>query len=310
LGGRVEEWAGARKAHIPRILKELAGACPVKLLHFSDIHFGLEDPRAIAWAAECVAREKPDAVVITGDHTMRARRHEFAAAARWINALPAPVMVGVGNHDLPYFNLFERFTAPYRRFEGIEALIERKLDLGDLVIVPLKTTARAQPRFKWSKGWVSPESLELALAEIDALPEHARVLIAAHHPLVETGTQGTALTRHGHHALEELAKRPKVLGVLSGHVHDPFDLTAQTDFGPVRMIGAGTLSKRLRSTPPSFNELTIDGHTVTVRARNLLEVATRDMLIDEVPENALPPRLPGEPVAPIGHVPAVNPPVH
>ncbi len=282
----------------------------MKLLHFSDIHFGLEDPRAIAWAADCVAREKPDAVVITGDHTMRARRREFAAAVRWISALPAPVTVGVGNHDLPYFNLLERFLDPYRRFKGIEALVERKLDLGDLVIVPLKTTARAQPRFNWSKGWISETALDHALAEIDALPEHARVLVASHHPLVETGTRGTALTRHGHRALEELAKRSKVLGVLSGHVHDPFDLTAQTDFGPVRMIGAGTLSKRLRSTPPSFNELIIDGRTITVRARNLEEVATIDMLIDDVPENALPPRLPGEPVATVGHVPEIDPPVH
>jgi len=282
----------------------------VKLLHFSDIHFGLEDPRAIAWAAECVATEKPDAVIITGDHTMRARNREFAAACRWISALPAPVMIEVGNHDLPYFNLIERFFAPYRRFKGIEALVERKLDLGDLVIVPLKTTSRAQPRFNWSKGWISHAALHGALAEIDALPDHARVLVASHHPLVETGTKGTALTRHGHRALEELAKRPKVLAVLSGHVHDPFDLTAQTAFGPVRMIGAGTLSKRLRSTPPSFNELRIEGLTVTVRARNLEEVETPDMFIADVPENALPPRQPGEPVAPVGRVPEVDPPVH
>jgi 3',5'-cyclic AMP phosphodiesterase CpdA len=282
----------------------------VKLLHFSDIHFGLEDPRAIAWAAECVAHEKPDAVVITGDHTMRARRREFAAACRWISALPAPVTIEVGNHDLPYFNLFERFFAPYRRFKGIEALVERKLDLGGLSIVPLKTTARAQPRWNWSKGWVAPACLRHTLAHIDALPEGSRVLIASHHPLVETGTKGTAMTRHGHHALEELAKRPKVLAVLSGHVHDAFDLTAETAFGPVRMIGAGTLSKRLRSTPPSFNELTIEGHTVTVRARNLEEVATPDMQIDDVPENARPPRQAGEPVAPVGHVPEFDPPVH
>jgi 3',5'-cyclic AMP phosphodiesterase CpdA len=286
----------------------------VKLLHFSDIHFGLEDPRAIAWAADCAARERPDAVVITGDHTMRARRREFAAACQWIGALPVPVTIEVGNHDLPYFNLIERFFAPYRRFRGIEALVERKLELGDaqgdLVIVPLKTTARAQPRLNWSKGWVSTQALRQALAHIDALPDGARVLVAAHHPLVETGTRGTAMTRHGQRALEELAKRRKVLAVLSGHVHDPFDLTAETRFGPVRMIGAGTLSKRLRSTPPSFNELTIEGHTVTVRARNLEEVDTLDMLIGEVPINALPPRQAGEPVAPVGHVPEVDPPVH
>src|SRR5690606_16442989 len=118
-----------------------------------------------------------------------------------------------------------------------------------------------------------------------------------------------ALTRHGENALAELAKR-NVLAVLSGHVHDAFDLIHPTAHGPVRMIGAGTLSRRLRSTPPSFNELSWDGEELKVTVRNLEHVPTRDMQIADVPENALPPREPGEPVAPVGRVPAVDPPVH
>jgi hypothetical protein len=43
--------------------------------------------------------------------------------------------------------------------------------------------------------------------------------------------------------------------VLSGHVHDAFDMTIDVEGLPVRMIGAGTLSTRLRSSPPSFNRL-------------------------------------------------------
>ena len=282
----------------------------MKLFHLSDIHFGLEDPVALAWAADCIARERPDAVAITGDLTMRARHREFAAACAWIGSLDVPVTVEVGNHDMPYFNLFERFLDPYRRFKGIESLLERQLDLGELAIVPLKTTARAQARLNWSKGWASKGALRHTLAEIDRLPRSTRVLVAAHHPLVEVGTRGTALTRGGQHALEELARRPQVLAVLSGHVHDPFDLTAETDSGPVRMIGAGTLSLRIRSTPPSFNEIVIEGREIRLRARNLDEVSTRDMQVPEVPEDAMPPREPGEPVAPVGMVPAVDPPVH
>ena len=98
--------------------------------------------------------------------------------------------------------------------------------------------------------------------------------------------------------------------MLSGHVHDPFDIMEDTKHGPVRMIGAGTLSQRVRSTPPSFNELAWDGATLKVRARNLDEVPTRAMQIDDVPENALPPREPGEPVAPVNQVPRTDPPVH
>lgn len=280
-----------------------------RLFHISDIHFGLEDRRALDWVAQCIAREKPDAVAITGDLTIRARHREFTAACHWIKALDVPVTVEVGNHDLPYFNLIERFVDPYRRFRSIEGVLERELPIPGAKIVPLKTTARAQLRLNWSKGTVGKAALAQTLAAIDALPQGTRAIVACHHPLVEAGTRGKALTRGGNHALAELASR-NVLAVLSGHVHDAFDLIHPTPNGPVRMIGAGTLSQRVRSTPPSFNELTLDGDHITVRVRNLEHVPTRDMLIDDVPENALPPRTEGEPVAPVAAVPAVDPPIH
>jgi 3',5'-cyclic AMP phosphodiesterase CpdA len=281
----------------------------LRIFHLSDIHFGLEDRVALAWTERCIAEEAPDVVAITGDLTMRARNREFAAACDWIGALQRPTTVEVGNHDLPYFNLIERFFDPYRRFRRIEALIEREITLPGIAIVPLKTTARAQFRFNWSKGRVSPAALAGTLAAIDALPPGTRAVIAVHHPLVEIDPAGRTLTRGGEAALEELAKRG-VLAVLSGHIHDPFDLIRQTRFGPVRMIGAGTLSHRIRSTPPSFNVLTIDGDELSVQVRTLDHVATREMLIAAIPANALPPRKADEPVAPVGAVPVVDPPVH
>lgn len=280
-----------------------------RLFHISDIHFGLEDRQALDWVAQCIAREKPDAVAITGDLTMRARHREFAAACKWILALDVPVTVEVGNHDLPYFNLVERFTNPYRRFRAIEAMLEREIDLPGVAIVPLKTTARAQLRLNWSKGNVGTAALRHTLSAIDALPPGTRAIVTCHHPLVEAGTRGKALTRGGNRALAALASR-NVLAVLSGHVHDAFDLIHPTSNGPVRMIGAGTISKRVRSTPPSFNELTLENGQITVRVRNLEHVSSRDMMIDDVPEDAMPPRAQGEPVAPIGAVPEVDPPVY
>ncbi|MFW5633971.1 MAG: metallophosphoesterase family protein [Erythrobacter sp.] len=279
------------------------------LFHLSDIHFGLEDNIALDWVKREIEERRPDAVAITGDLTMRARHREFNAAIHWITSLDVPVTVEVGNHDMPYFNPIERLFTPYKRFKGMARLIEKEIDLGGLVIVPLKTAVRAQPRLNWSKGWVTDRALAKCLKTIDALPAGCRALVAVHHPLREVGTKGTALTRHGGKALAELAKRP-VEGVISGHVHDPFDIMEDTLEGPVRMIGAGTLSKRTRSTPPSFNQLRWDGRELTVRARNLETVKTRDMLIDDVPEDATPPREEDDPVAPVRQVPRVDPPKH
>jgi 3',5'-cyclic AMP phosphodiesterase CpdA len=284
-------------------------ADPLVLFHLSDIHFGLEDRRALAWVEQCIATESPAAIAVTGDLTMRARHREFAAAPSWIAAIDRPVTVEVGNHDMPYFNLWERFTDPYRRFRGMESVVEREIDLPGLAIVPLKTTTRAQWRFPWSNGWVTEDALGETLAAIDALPAGTRVLVTAHHPLTERRSDGKLLTRGGTKALAALAER-RVLAVLSGHIHDAFDMVAETAKGPVRMIGAGTLSRRIRSTPPSFNQLTLAGGEITVKVRNLDDVPTPAMQIDEVPENALPPRKPEEPVAPIAAVPAEDPPVH
>ncbi|MDT0576159.1 metallophosphoesterase [Croceicoccus sp. F390] len=275
----------------------------------SDIHFGLEDRRALDWVAGEIEAQKPDAVAITGDVTMRARHREFAAACAWIGSLKVPVTVEVGNHDMPYFNPVERFLHPYRRFRAIEGLLEQELNLPATAVIPLKTAARAQWRLDWSKGWITRPALEKTLAAIDRLPVGTRALITAHHPLVEAGTSGTALTHGGNKALRELARR-NVLAVLSGHVHDAFDLVHDTDEGQVRMIGAGTLSRRLRSTPPSFNELRFENGELRVKVRNLEHVRTADMQIDDVPEDAMPPRKPGEPVAPVGFVPPTDPPVH
>lgn len=280
-----------------------------RLFHISDLHFGLEDPAALAWFTDCVRAERPDAVLITGDLTMRARHREFAAACDWIETLDVAVTVEVGNHDLPYFNPIARFFYPYRRIRRIERLVEREIDLPGIAIVPLKTTARAQWRLDWSKGWVTDKALNRTLAAIDALPPGTMALVTAHHPLVEAGTKGRALTRGGERALAALAARG-VAAVLTGHVHDAFDLVKQTAGGSIRMIGAGTLSQRIRSTPPSFNELVVNNRTLSVRVRNLADVPTPDMQIADIPPDALPPRDPDEPVAPVRAIPPVDPPVH
>lgn len=235
-----------------------------RLFHVSDVHFGREDRDAIDWFGSKVREEQPDAVIVTGDLTMRARAREFSAAAKWLESLGCPVTVEVGNHDLPYFNLWARFVTPYKRYQALEHMIERPLDVKGIAIVPLKTTARFQWRLNWSKGHVSTRSLQESLALVEAVPEGDLVFVAAHHPLIEAGTTATSKTRRGREALDALATAG-VNAVLTGHVHDPFDVVHEVNGRTVRLIGAGTLSERVRSKPPSFNEIRIDGaHFETV----------------------------------------------
>jgi 3',5'-cyclic AMP phosphodiesterase CpdA len=156
---------------------------------------------------------------------------------------------------------------PYRRYQAVETMIERPLELPGLVVVPLKTTARFQLR-NLSHGRVSRSGLRAALTQLAGKPAGTVALVACHHPLVRTGFTGHGDTEGGAEALARLAAAGAD-AVLSGHVHDAFDVAHHDAGRVVRLIGAGTLSERLRTTPPSFNRLTV--------ANGRIEVAVAEM---------------------------------
>jgi 3',5'-cyclic AMP phosphodiesterase CpdA len=239
-----------------------------RLFHVSDLHFGREDRAAIAWFERLVREERPDAVIVTGDLTMRARSAEYRAATEWLGGLGVPISIEPGNHDLPYFNPIARIFTPYGRFKRVERSIERPLELPGVSIVPLRTTARAQWRLNWSWGVVKEKRLQEAVQAVRATPDGHLTLVACHHPLVpvEPG-HGHGLTLRGVNAIIRLAEAG-AHAVLSGHVHEPFDVVH--DAGrPVRLIGAGTLSERVRESRPSFNELRVDGGQLHVQVRSM-----------------------------------------
>lgn len=238
----------------------------IRLFHVSDLHFGAEDKAALAWFAGIVRDEVPDAILMTGDLTQSARSGEFEAAAAWLESLGRPTTVEVGNHDLPVYNPLRRLILPYRRYKTLERMIERPLEVKGVTIVPLRTTARFQFRLNWSKGFVSGPRLRATLKLVKAAAEGDLVFVTAHHPLIEAGTRTDARTRGGQRALAELAAAG-VDAVLTGHVHDPFDVAHDSGGRSIRLIGAGTLSERVRETRPSFNEIRIDGREFETIAR-------------------------------------------
>jgi len=234
--------------------------------HISDLHFGAEDRAALDWLAADVARERPDGVICTGDLTMRGTVREFDAAADYLAALPTPVSIEPGNHDMPYYwELLTRLRQPFARFGAMRARAHH--DVPGVVLASLPTVAPAQWRINWSKGCVAPHALAEALRQLAGA--QGLKLVACHHPLVDADTRGTGSTRGGHRALAMLAAAGAD-AVLSGHVHDPFDRMVDTAGGPIRMIGAGTLSERTRVSAASYNRLewsAQDGLRVAVRVR-------------------------------------------
>lgn len=237
-----------------------------RLFHVSDLHFGRADKAALDWFASTVHAERPDAVIVTGDLTMRARSREYAAASEWLAKLQVPLTIEPGNHDLPYFNPFKRLFTPYKRFQRVERALEKPLKVPGVWLVPLRTTARAQWRLNWSWGVVSRKSLATALLLLKERPPGHVSIVTCHHPLISS--EGHGETLGGTSALDALSQAG-AHAVLSGHVHDAFDKRWRTVGGAVRLIGAGTLSERVRSTRPSFNELTVENGALDVRIREM-----------------------------------------
>jgi 3',5'-cyclic AMP phosphodiesterase CpdA len=134
-----------------------------------------------------------------------------------------------------------------------------------VLIVPLKTTARFQFR-RLSWGRVSRSGLKAALAMLAAKPADTVAIVACHHPLIRTGFAGHGDTRRGADALNLLAKAGAD-AVLSGHIHDAFDVQHEAAGRIVRLMGAGTLSERVRSTRPSFNEIRVERGSMEVLNR-------------------------------------------
>ena len=222
-----------------------------------------------AAVADAVHAEQPDAVICTGDLTQRGRTTQFAAARDWFAGLGVPVMVQPGNHDMPYANLLQRFTRPYARFGVLADAVGCELSLRHAAIVPFDTNARAQWRFPWSDGVVRQRKLDAALARLAALQDDPRLkVVACHHPLLPARDGEQNPTIGGDAAFAALADAGGHT-VLSGHVHVPFDLNRKRGGQTMRMIGAGTLSTRLRGAVPSYNVLTIADGNIALERREL-----------------------------------------
>ncbi|MFN4113282.1 MAG: metallophosphoesterase family protein [Sphingomonadaceae bacterium] len=242
-----------------------------RLFHVSDVHFGVEDQAALDWFAQAVAVERPDAVICTGDLTQRATHRQYARAAEWFAELKVPVMLQPGNHDMPYYNMWERFRRPYARYGRLAAAVGSEISLANALIVPFDTNVRVQLRWPWSDGVVRRRKLDAALARLEQLRGDPRPkLVACHHPLLPAEDGRRNPTVRGDLAFAALAAAG-ASAVLSGHVHRPFDMVRARGNRPLRMIGAGTLSTRLRGAEPSYNAVSIgaDG-TITVEQRDFV----------------------------------------
>ena len=236
-----------------------------RIAQLSDLHFGVENGPAIeaALAGLCIA--PPDLVVIAGDFTVQGRPAEFAAARRFLAALPAPLLATPGNHDAPYTPV--RLTLPFARYERTVGPAAGEVFISPhLAAVAVNTARGAQLRLNWSKGAISGVQTRQALDALATAPRGALRAVLCHHPLVEMiAGPMTGKVRGGEAAAERFAEGDVDL-ILSGHVHAPFALALPHGDGRTYAVGSGTLSRRERGAPPGFNLIEVEPDDIRVQA--------------------------------------------
>jgi 3',5'-cyclic AMP phosphodiesterase CpdA len=238
-----------------------------RLVHLSDIHFGAELRPAVEAAVAYVEADPPDLIVVTGDLTMNGLPREFRAAAAWRRRLPDPAILTPGNHDTPYWNVPLRALWPFDRYRRyIGSPHSASFDSAALAVRMINTARGAQARPDWSKGAISLDAASAVVNDLAARPAETFKVVGCHHPLIDI--EGSAVTG-GVYRGDEAAQRFAQGGVdliLTGHVHVPFAVAFPFGDHRTYAVGAGTLSRRTRGAPPSFNVIEIAHEDAVVTA--------------------------------------------
>lgn len=247
----------------------------VQILHLSDLHFGgLADVRQIEAVEAMLPDLRPDAVVISGDLSQRARHGEFQRARAFFNTAreTAPAYVLPGNHDVQWWQgPFLPFSSPalhskYRRYFGQE--LTPTLNIPGAVIAGALTShgvAWGSLTFRLRdiavKGHLPKREYErVKQVFAGAEREDARVLVMHHNVLRGDISQRMGLA-HWRRAQERILLSGADV-VLCGHDHQE---GADVLGGRVVISTAGTLSTRSRAgRPSSFNFVTIEPTAVQV----------------------------------------------
>ena len=235
------------------------------VVHLSDLHFGRTRADLLTPLLDSVHAARPDLVAVSGDLTQRARPRQFAAAQRFLAALPQPVLAVPGNHDVPLDVVWARLLTPWRRYRRwINPTLEPCFQDDELVAVGINTVAP----FLWQRGWIARQAITRACAALDQANTRTRIVVT-HHPFVHAPeAAGKALMHGAMPAMRALATAGADI-LLSGHLHSgraEVYGTLVPKLRSVLLVQAGTgLSTRLRGVPNDYNVVRVGDDAVTIQ---------------------------------------------
>ena len=236
------------------------------LVHLSDVHFGRVDEAVVTAIIPQIRSLEPDVVVVSGDLTQRAKPDEFRSARRFLDELPTPQIVVPGNHDVPLYNVLQRFGSPlskYRRFinEDLEPFYA-----DDEIAVAGINTARS---LTFKDGRVNQDQMRRLHDRLAPLDDRLTKIVVTHHPFdLPDGFDPKHLVGGAVQAMDVFLRAGADV-LLAGHLHTTAIASSATryplDGRTALLVQAGTAtSTRGRGETNSFNLIRCDRERLEV----------------------------------------------
>lgn len=229
-----------------------------KIVHLSDVHFGTADPAVTELVVSKINQLAPHVVVVSGDLTQRAKSEEFKQARAFLDRLPRPQIVVPGNHDVPLYNVVDRF---FRQLDKYEKYITSDLTptfVDDEIAIVGVNTARS---LTIKGGRINDEQIQFIQDQFARLGDEVLKVVVTHHPFdLPEGHTDDDVVAHAEKAMPMISDFGGDV-FLAGHLHvSNIETTAQRYDLPngrvALIIQAGTAtSARVRGEPHSFNYL-------------------------------------------------------
>jgi len=239
-----------------------------RIVHLSDVHFGRVDDRVVERAIEKVNELGPHVVVVSGDLTQRARSREFIAAREFLDSLPKPQIVVPGNHDVPLYNVFNRFARPLDKFRRyITDDMTPSYTDDELAVVGINTARSLVVK----GGRINAAQIDSIRQIMCAVRDDVLKIVATHHPFdLPEGKDERDIVGRAKLAVPQLADCGADV-FLAGHLHvSHVGSTAKRyelqNGKSALVVQAGTATSiRSRGEAQSFNVLEFDHPELAIR---------------------------------------------
>lgn len=236
------------------------------ILHASDLHFGTVTPVMMEGLKNEIIAQKPDLVVLSGDFTQEGLRREFKMAREFIDTIPVPVFTIPGNHDIPRYNVWQRFRNPFKLYRKyINGDLDPIYQTDNLFMVGINTARPIVPNWNWAHGMISRRQLDFVQKIFSAAPPEKCRVFVCHHPLAKLADVAMDTIVWNSRELRQILINMNVEMILTGHIHHAYVTLPQDHENRLISIGASTATSwRTRQQKNGYNMIRIGPEQIDV----------------------------------------------